>query len=120
MSHSKKSSLMKVLFIGILIALLVYLFHPGVGHMSLIINGEPISQPWAGMAALPTMLLVMMFSAVLLVMMFFGVGLFIFLGAALFAFLGIMIVAPYFWPVLLIILLVISLMSIGNNDGRET
>lgn len=118
MSHSNSHLISKVSFIGLLIAVLVYLFHPGIGHLSLIINGEPVPEPWVSLAVIPTMLLVLMISVALCLLLFFGVGFFIFLGAVSFAFLGLMIVAPYFWPVLLIILLVVALMSTGNGDKR--
>ncbi|MGR9114276.1 MAG: hypothetical protein ACU85E_00810 [Gammaproteobacteria bacterium] len=108
----------KVFFLGVLVAVLVYLFHPGVGQLSVIINGEPVPQPWAGLAAIPTMLLVLVISFMLGLLIFFGVGLFIFLGALFFAFFGLIFVAPYFWPVLVIIFLVIALMSIGNGNKR--
>lgn len=108
----------KVIFVGILIAALTYLFHPGVGHMSLIINGEPVPEPLAHLAAIPTLLLVLTISVLLSFLIFFGVGLFIFLGALCFAFFGIILVAPYFWPILVIIFLVITLMSIGSNNQR--
>ena len=117
-NHSHGHLVMKVLFIGVLVAVLMYLFHPGVGQLSVIINGEPVPQPWAGLAAIPTMLLVLAISLLLGLLIFFGVGLFIFLGALLFAFFGLILIAPYFWPVLVIIFLVIALMSIGNDSKR--
>jgi hypothetical protein len=105
----------KIIFIGVLIAILIYLFHPGVGQMSLIINGEPVAEPLVPFAALTTVLLVLGITAVLGLLMFFGVGLFIFIGALFFALFGIVLMAPYFWPVLAIIFVVIGLMSIGRR-----
>ncbi|WP_305909388.1 hypothetical protein Q9L42_005715 [Methylomarinum sp. Ch1-1] len=116
MNHPNSHLIAKVLFLGILIAALVYLFHPGVGQLSLIINGEPVPEPWAGLAAIPVMLLVLIFSAVLMLLVCFGVGVFFFFLALLFAFGGLMLVAPYFSPILFIIMLVVALMSIGNGD----
>lgn len=118
MNHSNRHLLAKVLFISMLIAALIYLFHPGVGQLSLVINGEPVAEPWAGMAVLPTMLLVLIFSAVLVLLVFLGVGVFFFFIALLFVLAGLMLVAPYFWPILLIILLVIALMSVGDDSRR--
>ena len=106
----------KIIILGVFIAVLVYLFHPGVGELSLIINGEPVAEPLARLAAIPTMLLVLFISVMLGLLIFFGVGLFIFLGALFFAFFGILLIAPYFWPMLLIIFLLIVLMSIGNGN----
>ena len=108
----------KVLIAGVFIAVLVYLFHPGVGQLSLIINGEPVAEPLARFAAIPTMLLALAISVFLGLLLFFGVGLFIFFGALFFAFFGIILIAPYFWPMLLIIFLVIALMSIDSGNKR--
>ncbi len=77
----------KIVLIGVLIALLIYLFHCGVGQKSLIINAEPVAEPFVPFAALTTVLLVLGITAVLGLLMFFGVGLFIFIGALFFAFL---------------------------------
>ncbi len=57
--------LAKIVFIGVLIALLIYLFHPGVGQISLIINSEPVAEPLVPFAALTTVLLVLGITAVL-------------------------------------------------------
>ncbi|WP_031434654.1 hypothetical protein [Methylomarinum vadi] len=116
MKPTNRHLIAKILALGILTAVLVYLFHPGVGQFSMIINGEPVAEPWVGLAAIPTMLLVLAFSVMLVFLLFVGVGLFFFVTALLFAVLGVMLVAPYFWPVLLIIFLVVALMSVGNGD----
>ncbi|MGR9046917.1 MAG: hypothetical protein ACU83N_16675 [Gammaproteobacteria bacterium] len=116
--RSNRHWVTKILVIGIFIAILVYLFHPGVGQLRLIVNGETMPEPLARLAAIPTLLLVLAVSAVLSLLLFFGVGLFIFLGALFFAFFGLMVVAPYFWPMLIIIFLVIALMAIGNEGKR--
>jgi len=50
-----------------------------------------------------------------MVLAYLGVGLLIFLGALLFLIFGVFIVAPYFWPILVIIFLIIALMSFGNK-----
>lgn len=115
MNHSNNRHLVrKVFIVGIFIAALIYLFHPGVGQLSLIINGEPVAEPLARFAAIPTMLLAIAISVFLGLLLFFGAGLLLFLGALFFAFFGIILVAPYFWPMLVIILLVIALISIGG------
>ncbi len=118
MKSSNGHLIAKVLLIGILVASLAYLFHPDVGQFSVIINGKPVAQPWAGLAALPTLLLVMAIGAALVILLFVGVGLFFFFTALVFALLGVMLVAPYFWPILLIILLAIVPMSVGNSGKR--
>ena len=118
MNNPQSHRIPKIVFIGVLIAILIYLFHPGVGQMSLIINGEPVAEPLVPFAALTTVLLVLGITAALGLLMFFGVGLLIFIGALFFALLGIVLVAPYFWPVLVIIFIVIGLMSIGSSNKR--
>jgi hypothetical protein len=83
-----------------------------VGSLSLIINGVPVAEPLARFAVIPTLLLVLAFTALLSLLLFFGVGLLMFFSAMLFVFFGIVLDAPYFWPVLVIIFLMIVLMSI--------
>jgi hypothetical protein len=50
-------------------------------------------------------------------LLFLGVGVFVFLFAMLIALMGVFIMAPYFWPVLVIVLLVIALMTM--SDGKK-
>ncbi len=109
--------ILKVLIIGGLITILVYLFHPGVGQFSLIINGEPVADPLVRFAAIPTLLIAMLFTGMLMFVAFLGVGMFMFIAALAFIMLGVFIVAPYFWPMLMIIFLVIALMSFGNTKN---
>jgi hypothetical protein len=116
MKNLQNHRIAKVVFIGILISVLIYVFHPGGGQMSLVINGEPVAEPLAPFAAFTIVLLVLGATAVLALLMFFGAGLLIFMGSLLFALFGIVFIAPYFWPVLVIIVLVIGLMSIGNSQ----
>ncbi len=118
MNHSHSHLAAKVILIGLLIAVLIYLFHPGVGQMSLFINGKPVAEPFAPFAAVTTLFLVMGISVFIALLMFFGTGLLILFGAMFFALLGIILLAPYFWPVLVVILLVVGLMSIGNGKPR--
>jgi len=113
--HNKKL-IVKVLIVGAIIAVLSYLFHPGVGQLSVMLNGEPVAEPLVRFAAVPTFLLVMMITGVLMVLLFLGVGVFIFLCAMFVALIGIFIMAPYFWPVLVVVVLMIALMTIGNGN----
>ncbi|MGZ5011729.1 MAG: hypothetical protein ACXV74_12275 [Methylobacter sp.] len=110
-----KKLIVKVLIVGAVIAILSYFFHPGVGQLSVMINGEPVAEPLVRFAAGPTFLLIMMITGVLMVLLFLGVGMFVFLFAMLLALMGIFIMAPYFWPVLVIVLLVITLMTVSNG-----
>ena len=106
----------KVLIVGAVIAVLSYLFHPGIGQLSVTLNGEPVFEPLVRFAAVPTFLLIMLITGILTVLLFLGVGVFMFLLVLFLALAGIFIMAPYFWPVLVIILLMITLMTLGNDD----
>jgi len=103
--------ILKILLIGGLVTTLIYLFHPGVGEFSLIINNEPVAEPLACFAAIPTLLIALLLMSVLMLLAFFGVGLFIFIAVLGFSMLGMFLVAPYFWPLLVVIFLIILLMS---------
>lgn len=107
--------IIKILLTGIFITSLIYFFHPETEQFSLIINGEPIADPLVRFAAFPALLAILLFTGILMVLVYFGVGLLIFLGALLFMIFGVFIIAPYFWPILVIIFLIIALMSLGNN-----
>jgi len=116
MEHQRNHKLMiKVLIVGLVIAVFSYLFHPDVGQFSLMMNGEPVADPLVRFAAIPTFLLIMLITGVLMVLLFLGVGVFIFMAAIFMAFLGIAVADPFFWPILLIIFLIIALMSFGHN-----
>lgn len=108
--------IVKVLIVGAIIAILSYLFHPGVGQLSIMINGEPVAEPLVHFAAIPTFLVIMMITGVLTILLFLGVGVFIFLFAMFVALISIFIMAPYFWPVLVIVLLMIALMTVDNGN----
>ena len=102
----------KVLIVGLLIAIGSYLFHPDVGQFSLMWNGEPVATPWLRFAALPTVLVIMLITGLLMVLLFLGVGVFLFIGAVFFALLGIFIIVPFFWPILLMIFLLMAVLSL--------
>lgn len=108
--------IVKVLIVGAIIAILSYLFHPGVGQLSIMINGEPVAESLVHFAAIPTFLVIMMITGVLTILLFLGVGVFMFLLAMFVALIGIFIMAPYFWPVLVIVLLMIVLMTVDNGN----
>ncbi len=102
----------KVLIVGLLIAIGSYLFHPEVGQFSVMWNGEPIATPWLRFAALPTVLAIMLITGVLMVLLFLGVGVFLFMGAVFLALLGIFTLVPFFWPVLLMMFLLMAILSL--------
>lgn len=118
MNTYHKNIISKILILGALVALLVYLFHPSVGQLNLTFNGEPVTEPVARLAALPTVLLVLIFTVVLSGLLFLGLGLILFPVALVLAFVGIVVVAPYVWPVLALILLIVVLMSLGHRQER--
>ena len=112
MEYQRNKKLMiKVLIVGLVIAILSYLFHPDVGQFSIMMNGEPVADPLVRFAAIPTFLVIMLITGVLMVLLFLGVGVFIFMAATFIALLGIAVAVPFFWPILLIIFLIIALMS---------
>lgn len=113
-----KHLIFKVLVIGGLIATLVYFFHPSVGPLSLSINGNPVAGPFWDFAALPALFTVMFFTGLLMLLAFLGVGMMLFLAILGFIFLGVFIIAPYVWPLLAIIFLVIVIMSIDKKNDR--
>lgn len=110
--------IIKLVTIGVLIAALSYFLHPGLGQFSLTINGEPVAEPLARLAAIPTLLVALFFTVLLVVLVFLGAGMMIFLSVLLFMVMGVFIIAPYLWPVLTIIFLVVLLMSLGR-DNRD-
>jgi len=105
----------KVLIAGLVIALLSYLFHPDVGHFSIMMNSQPVADPLVRFAAIPSLIVIMLFTGALMVMLFLGVGMFLFTAALFIGFLGLAFAVPFFWPILLIIFLIIALMSLSHN-----
>jgi hypothetical protein len=107
----------KVLIVGAVIAVLSYLFHPEVGQLSVMVNGQPIADPLVRLAAIPTFLVVIGLTVTLMILLFMGIGVFMFLGTIFVALMVCFIMAPYFWPVLAIIFLVIAVMSMGHEKN---
>jgi hypothetical protein len=70
--------------------------------------------PLIRLAALPTLIVALLFTVVLIILAFLGVGMFI--GGLGLILLGIFFLAPYFWPILVIITLIILVMSFGSTD----
>ena len=112
MTMEKNSKLItKVILIGLVIGALSYLFHPEVGQLSVTVNGDPISDPFVRFAAFPTFLLILGLAAFLTILLFLGIGFFMFIGALFFSLAVCFFIAPYFWPILVIVFLIIALMS---------
>ena len=117
MEHQRNNKLMvKVLIVGLVIAILSYLFHPDVGQFSIMINGQPVADPLVRFTAIPAFLVIMLITGVLMLLLFLGVGVFMFMAATFIALLAIAFAVPFFWPILLIIFLIIALMSFGHNQ----
>lgn len=114
LSHNAHLSL-KILLLGGVLAALLYLFHPDVGQFNLLINGRPVAEPLFRLAAIPALLLLALFIGILSALAMLGVGMLIFMGVLGFALLGILIIAPYFWPVLLLFILLILILSPGKR-----
>lgn len=115
---AKSGLIIKILVIGAFLALLAYLFHPGVGDFRVFINGEPVSTSAAYFAALPTLLLIGLFIGILIALVFLEAGMILFIA---FLFLGIIAIAfliPYFWPVLVIVMLTLLLASLVDRNPK--
>lgn len=95
MENKAGKLLIKVFAVGMVIAILSYLFHPEVGQFSLMLNGSPVAEPLVRFAAIPSFLVIMLVTGVLMVLLFMGVGLFIFLIAIFMALLGIGFLVPF-------------------------
>ena len=98
---------------------MVYLFHPGSGQFSLIINGEPVSNPFIQLAAIPSLIAVLVFALIIALLVFLGVGLYVFFGVVLFAFIGVFMFSPYTWPLLLTVFIIIIVISAGNTNSSQ-
>lgn len=115
MKGKRTDLLLKIILVGLLLALLAYAFHPAVGHLSLTINGEPVADPLARVAVMPAILVILLLTGVLAGLVMLGVGSLLLIALALAGALGILIVLPYFWPVLAIVVLAIGLASLDSK-----
>ncbi len=110
--------IIKILLTGILIAALIYFFHPATSQFSIVINGEPVADPLARLAVIPSILAVLFFTGILIILAFLGAGMMMFFGILSFILLSIFFIAPFSWPLLLIIFLMILLMSPCDNNNN--
>jgi len=95
----------------------VYFFHPEVNQFSLVINNEPVADPLIRFAALPTLIVSSLFIAILMLLAFLGVGIFIFITALVFIIVSVCFMVPYLWPLLAFIFIVIAIMSVGSHKN---
>jgi hypothetical protein len=116
MDEKKSGLILKIVLLGLLLALLAYVFHPDGGHVSLTINGEPVTDPLARIAAVPAFLAILLLTGLLAGLVILGMSTFLLIGLVLLGAAGIALAVPTFWPVLVIVILAVSLASLG---GRE-
>ncbi|WAR44349.1 immunoglobulin domain-containing family protein [Methylomonas rapida] len=105
----------KIIALGCLLAALLYGFHPEVGQFTLLINGQPITNPVFRLAAGPALFVTLLFVAGLSALALLGMGMMIFLGFVGLVFLALIFIAPYFGPVLLLFCLIIAILSAGGT-----
>lgn len=116
MDRKNTGLVLKIVLLGLLLALLAYVFHPDGGHVSLTINGEPVTDPLARIAAVPAFIAILLLTGLLAGLVILGMGTFLLIGLVLLGAAGIALAVPTFWPVLVIVILAVSLASLG---GRE-
>ncbi len=91
---------------------------PGSGYLNVTINGEPVADPVARIAAVPIFLAILLVTGILASLVVLGVGTLLLIGIVLLGTAGIAVAAPYFWPVLVIVILVVSLTSLGGKEKK--
>lgn len=112
--------ILKVLAIGTVTALLSYLFHPDVGQLVVSNTGVPVADPLIRFAAIPSFLVILCLTGLLMLLLFLGVGMMMFMVTLLFTLSIGAFAVPYFWPVLVIIFLITSLASINHNHNPKS
>jgi len=117
-AKSNKALMIKVFMVGVLLAFLSYWFHPSVGQLTLSINGAPVADPLVRFAAIPSLLIILMLTGLLLTLLFFGVGLMMFIGLLVMSLIIGAVLVPYFWPVLVIVLVMIALLSVSHREDH--
>ena len=115
MDRKKSGLILKIVLLGLLLALLVYVFHPEGGHVSLTINGEPVTDQLARIAAIPAFLAILLLTGLLAGLVILGAGTFLLISLVLLGTAGIALAVPTFWPVLVIVILAVSLASLGSS-----
>ena len=116
MDGKKSGLILKIVLLGLLLALLAYVFHPDGGHVSLTINGEPVTDPLARIAAVPAFLAILLLTGLLAGLVILGMSTFLLIGLVLLGAAGIALVVPTVWPVLVIVVLAVSLASLGGSE----
>ena len=114
--RQNRKLILKILVIGFVIAVLSYLFHPDVGQLNLTINGKPVADPLIRFAALPTFLALLALTAFISILIFLGFGMLMLMIALAMTFMATAFIAPYFWPLLAIIFLVVAVSSLSHRE----
>ncbi|OAI12500.1 hypothetical protein A1507_03215 [Methylomonas koyamae] len=114
----KRHLLTKIILLGGLFAGLVYFFHPEVGGVSLLIDGQPVAEPLFRLAAIPLLLAVVAVVGVLVLIALFGAGMLMFFAVLACSVLGVFLLAPYSWPILLLFGLMLLAMSWRSGGER--
>ncbi|WFP51870.1 hypothetical protein PL263_07515 [Methylomonas sp. EFPC3] len=108
----------KTLLLGSVFAGLIYFFHPEVGRVSLLVDGQPVADPLFRLAAVPILLVVTGLIAALALIALFGMGMMIFFAVLGFSAIGILLLAPYSWPILLLFCLMLLAMSWHGKEDE--
>lgn len=97
---------LKILLVGLLLAAVGYLLHPGTGYFDLTINGHHLEGPFGAIAAAPMVLGILLLCAVLTVLIVFGVGVLFLWMFGLAAAFALVLTAPFLLPVLALLVIV--------------
>lgn len=109
----------KILLVALLVAALIYFLYPMNGHFTMMVNGKPIVDPLAQFMTFPVLLAVGVFTGLLFILAFLGAGLFVFLAAFLLMLFGVFVMAPYVWPLLLLVFIIVLMMLFGEKTSTK-
>lgn len=104
--------LLKIGLVGILTAILIYLFHPFSNLFSITYNGEHIEGPFTGLTAFALIGLTFIFTLILMLMIMLGSGIFLFLLLSVFGLIALCTAAPVLLPLALIGLVILLITRI--------
>ena len=115
MQRKNSALVLKILLLGLLLALLAYMFHPAVGQLTLTVNGAPVADPLARIAAAPAFIAILLLGVILAGLVIVGVGGLLLVGFVVAGAVLITAALPYFWPVLVVVMLAVGLGSLGGK-----
>lgn len=102
----------KVILLGVLLIILLYLFHPVTGNMHMTINGEQVTGPLAELAAFPMSLGILVFSGLLAALIFLGAGTLFLVMMAIIGFTALFVFMPFLAPFIIVGLLVYAIIEL--------